>query len=412
MLIYLLVAYFQKKMEKIMTLITILCFYTFLMIYISYHQINFIKKEKVKQAVILDKNDYENAANIAIENEKYKIFSNIYNLIINIAWLSFGFLYLKEIFIKENSTLENTLFLLSFLFILSILNLPLSYYESFVKDKKHGFSNMTLALFIKDSIKSLILMLIFGFLIIYSLVFCFEFFGAYWWVVAFVLSFAIILIINLIYPTFIAPIFNKMTKLEDENLLEKITNLMQKCGFSANGVYVIDASKRDKRLNAYFGGLFKSKRVVLFDTLLNALKEKELIAVLGHELGHFVHKDLLKMLFSSALMLFALFFIFAHLPSFFYIESHLDGVNAGVFALLLIFGNIFTFIISPLLNKMSQKNEFNADLHGAKLSSKEDMKNALIALAKENKAFVKTSKIYTFFHLSHPCIYDRIKALQ
>ncbi|EAC1839248.1 M48 family peptidase [Campylobacter lari] len=395
-----------------MTLITILCFYTFLMIYISYHQINFIKKEKVKQAVILDKNDYENAANIAIENEKYKIFSNIYNLIINIAWLSFGFLYLKEIFIKENSTLENTLFLLSFLFILSILNLPLSYYESFVKDKKHGFSNMTLALFIKDSIKSLILMLIFGFLIIYSLVFCFEFFGAYWWVVAFVLSFAIILIINLIYPTFIAPIFNKMTKLEDENLLEKITNLMQKCGFSANGVYVIDASKRDKRLNAYFGGLFKSKRVVLFDTLLNALKEKELIAVLGHELGHFVHKDLLKMLFSSALMLFALFFIFAHLPSFFYIESYLDGVNAGVFALLLIFGNIFTFIISPLLNKMSQKNEFNADLHGAKLSSKEDMKNALIALAKENKAFVKTSKIYTFFHLSHPCIYDRIKALQ
>ncbi|EAH9416419.1 M48 family metallopeptidase [Campylobacter lari] len=395
-----------------MTLITILCIYTAFLVFISYMQISFLKKEREKQAIILNEYDYKNAANIAIENEKYKIFSNLYNLIINISWISFGFLYLKENFIKENSTLENTLFLLAFLLIISILNLPLSYYESFVKDKKHGFSNMTLALFVKDSIKSLVLMLIFGFLIIYVLVFCFEFFSTYWWIVAFALSFIIILIINLIYPTLIAPMFNKMKKLEDENLLEKITDLMQKCGFSANGVYVIDASKRDKRLNAYFGGLFKSKRVVLFDTLLNALKEKELIAVLGHELGHFVHKDLLKMLFSSALMLFALFFIFAHLPSFFYIESHLDGVNAGVFALLLIFGNIFTFIISPLLNKMSQKNEFNADLHGAKLSSKEDMKNALIALAKENKAFVKTSKIYTFFHLSHPCIYDRIKALQ
>ncbi|EMS7183922.1 M48 family metallopeptidase [Campylobacter lari] len=395
-----------------MILITILCIYTAFLVFISYMQISFLKKEREKQAIILNEHDYKNAANIAIENEKYKIFSNLYNLIINISWISFGFLYLKENFIKENSTLENTLFLLAFLLIISILNLPLSYYESFVKDKKHGFSNMTLALFVKDSIKSLVLMLIFGFLIIYVLVFCFEFFSTYWWIVAFALSFIIILIINLIYPTLIAPMFNKMKKLEDENLLEKITNLMQKCGFSANGVYVIDASKRDKRLNAYFGGLFKSKRVVLFDTLLNALKEKELIAVLGHELGHFVHKDLLKMLFSSALMLFALFFIFAHLPSFFYIESHLDGVNAGVFALLLIFGNIFTFIISPLLNKMSQKNEFNADLHGAKLSSKEDMKNALIALAKENKAFVKTSKIYTFFHLSHPCIYDRIKALQ
>ncbi|MCV3551668.1 M48 family metallopeptidase [Campylobacter sp. CNRCH_2013_0855] len=395
-----------------MTLITILCIYTTFLVFISYMQISFLKKEKEKQAIILSEHDYKNAANIAIENEKYKIFSNLYNLIINISWISFGFLYLKEFFIKENSTLENTLFLLAFLLIISILNLPLSYYESFVKDKKHGFSNMTLALFVKDSIKSLALMLVFGFLIIYALVFCFEFFNTYWWIVAFALSFIIILIINLIYPTLIAPMFNKMKKLEDENLLEKITNLMQKCGFSANGVYIIDASKRDKRLNAYFGGLFKSKRVVLFDTLLNALKEKELIAVLGHELGHFVHKDLLKMLFSSALMLFALFFIFAHLPSFFYIESHLDGVNAGVFALLLIFGNIFTFIISPLFNKMSQKNEFNADLHGAKLSSKEDMKNALIALAKENKAFVKTSKIYTFFHLSHPCIYDRIKALQ
>ncbi|AJC90464.1 peptidase, M48 family [Campylobacter subantarcticus LMG 24377] len=395
-----------------MILIMILCIYTAFLIFISYMQIAFLKKEREKQAIILNEHDYKNAADIAIENEKYKIFSNLYNLMINISWITFGFLYLKEFFIKENSTLENTLFLLAFLLIISILNLPLSYYESFIKDKKHGFSNMTLTLFIKDSIKSLVLMLIFGFLIIYTLVFCFEFFSIYWWVVAFALSFIIILIINLIYPTLIAPIFNKMKKLEDENLLEKITNLMQKCGFSTNGIYVIDASKRDKRLNAYFGGLFKSKRVVLFDTLLNALKEKELIAVLGHELGHFVHKDLLKILFASALMLFALFFIFAHLPSFFYTESHLDGVSAGVFALLLIFGNIFTFIISPVLNKMSQKNEFNADLHGAKLSSKEDMKDALIALAKENKAFIKTSKIYTFFHLSHPCIYDRIKALQ
>ncbi|MBF7046968.1 M48 family metallopeptidase [Campylobacter volucris] len=395
-----------------MTLIAILCIYTIFILYISYEQIKFLKKEKEQKAVILDENEYKNAADIAIENEKYKIFSNVYNLIINIAWLSFGFLYLKEFWINENSTLENTLFLLSFLFILSVLNLPLGYYESFVKDKKHGFSNMTLALFIKDSLKSLALMLIFGFLIIYALVFCFEYFGAYWWIIAFALSFSIIIVINLIYPTLIAPIFNKMTKLEDENLLEKITNLMQKCGFSANGVYIIDASKRDKRLNAYFGGLFKNKRVVLFDTLLKALKENELLAVLGHELGHFVHKDLIKMLIASALMLFALFFIFAHLPSLFYEQSHLDGVNAGVFALLLIFGNIFTFFISPLINKMSQKNEFNADLHGAKLSSKEDMKNALIALARENKAFVKTSKIYAFFHLSHPSIDDRIKALQ
>ncbi len=394
-----------------MTLIAILCLYTALLSWISYAQIRFLEREKDKQAQILSEKDYQNAADIAIENEKFKLFSNFYMLIVNIAWIGFGFLYLKELLISENSRLENTLFLLAFLIITSILNLPLSIYESFVKDKAHGFSNMTLKLFIKDTIKSLILTLIFGFLILYALLFCYDFFGTFWWLAAFIFAFCVIVIINVIYPTRIAPIFNKMEKLEDENLLSKINDLMKQCGFNANGVYVIDASKRDKRLNAYFGGLFKSKRVVLFDTLLKALSERELLAVLGHELGHFVHKDIIKALINGAITMFLLFFIFAHLPDFVYQESHLEGVNGGVFALLFIFANIFSFIISPLINALSRKNEFAADQHGAKVTSKEDMKNALLALARENKAFIKTSKIYTFFYLSHPSISDRIKAL-
>ncbi|EAL0234700.1 M48 family metallopeptidase [Campylobacter coli] len=394
-----------------MTLIAILCLYTALLSWISYAQIRFLEREKDKQAQILSEKDYQNAADIAIENEKFKLFSNFYMLIVNIAWIGFGFLYLKELLISENSRLENTLFLLAFLIITSILNLPLSIYESFVKDKAHGFSNMTLKLFIKDTIKSLILTLIFGFLILYALLFCYDFFGTFWWLAAFIFAFCVIVIINVIYPTLIAPIFNKMEKLEDENLLSKINDLMKQCGFNANGVYVIDASKRDKRLNAYFGGLFKSKRVVLFDTLLKALSERELLAVLGHELGHFVHKDIIKALINEAITMFLLFFIFAHLPDFVYQESHLEGVNGGVFALLFIFANIFSFIISPLINALSRKNEFAADQHGAKVTSKEDMKNALLALARENKAFIKTSKIYTFFYLSHPSISDRIKAL-
>ncbi|EAL7386888.1 M48 family metallopeptidase [Campylobacter jejuni] len=394
-----------------MTLIAILCLYTALLSWISYAQIRFLEREKDKQAQILSEKDYQNAADIAIENEKFKLFSNFYNLIINIAWIGFGFLYLKELLILNNTRFENTLFLLSFLIITSILNLPLSIYESFIKDKAHGFSNMTVKLFIKDTMKSLILTLIFGFLILYALLFCYDFFGTFWWIAAFIFAFCIIVIINLIYPTLIAPIFNKMKKLDDENLLKKISSLMKQCGFSANGVYVIDASKRDKRLNAYFGGLFKSKRVVLFDTLSKALNERELLAVLGHELGHFVHKDIIKALFNGAITMFLLFFVFANLPEFVYLESHLEGVNGGVFALLFILANIFNFLISPMLNALSRKNEFAADQHGAKVTSKEDMKNALIALARENKAFIKTSKIYAFFYLSHPSISDRIKAL-
>ncbi|MBS4235265.1 M48 family metallopeptidase [Campylobacter vulpis] len=394
-----------------MLLIAILCLYTAFFALISYVQIRFLEQEREKKAEILNEEEYKRAADIAIENEKFELFSNFYHLIINIAWLGFGFAYLKALLISENSRLENTLFLLAFLVIGALLNLPLSIYSDFVKNKAQGFSNMSVSLFIKDSLKSLALLLIFGFAIIYILLLCYEFLGVLWWLGAFAFSFCVILVINLIYPTLIAPLFNKMQKLDDENLLNKIENLMKQCGFNANGVYVIDASKRDKRLNAYFGGLFKSKRVVLFDTLLKALSEKELLAVLGHELGHFVHKDILKALVSGALMLFALFFLFANLPEFFYTQSGLEGVNAGVFALLLIFGSIFTSLISPLFNFLSRKNEFAADQHGAKLSSKEDMKNALIALARENKAFIKTSRIYTIFHLSHPSISDRLKAL-
>lgn len=394
-----------------MSLIVILGLYTFALLFISFCELSFLKKEKNTQAVILSEKDYKEAIEISIENRKFSIFSNLYSFFINIAWISFGFAFLKQYFIKDNSILENTLFLLAFFVIGAFLSLPLSIYSSFFKDKKQGFSNITVKTFVLDFIKQLVLLLIIGFALLYVLLYCYEFLGEYWWFYAFLIAFFVALLANVIYPIIIVPMFNKMQKIEDESLLAEISALMQKCGFSSNGIYSIDASKRDKRLNAYFGGLFKSKRVVLFDTLLKALNTKELLAVLGHELGHFVHKDILKLLALSALIYFSIFFIFAHLPLAFYEQSSLLDVNAGVFALIFILGELVVFILSPFLNALSRFNEFKADMHGAKLTSKDDMKNALICLAKENKAFVKNSKIYTFFHLSHPSISDRIKAL-
>lgn len=395
-----------------MTLVLILCVYTLIFAGISLIQINFLKKQREQKAVILDEKAYKEAANIAIANEKFSIFSHLYLFILYAIWLIVGFAWLKDLLIKSNSTLENTLFLLAFLVINFILTMPLSLYESFVKDKKHGFSNMNAKLFIKDTLRNLALLIVFGFVLVYALVKCLEFLGQLWWVGAFVVAFVAVLIANVIYPVLIAPMYNKMKKLDDEALLKQISTLMNKCGFSSKGVFVMDASKRDKRLNAYFGGLFKSKRVVLFDTLLKALNTKELLAVLAHELGHFVHKDILKALLNSALMLFVLFFVFSHLPEFFYTQSHLDGVNAGVFVLILLFGQVFSLIFSPFVNFLSRKNEFNADKHAAKITSKEDISSALLVLAKENKAFVKTSKLYEFFHLSHPSIDERLQVLK
>lgn len=394
-----------------MILAAILALYTLVFVCISAIQIAFLQRHKEQEAVILDELKYKEAATIGIENEKFKLFSQCYNFAIGLFWIFAGFLLLKELFIASNSLFENSLFLLAFLLVNNLLNLPLHWYESFVKNKKQGFSTMNLSLFIKDNLKSLALLCVFGFLFFYALLFCYEFLGQFWWLYAFVLAFFVLLCINLFYPTLIAPLFNKMTPLDDENLRSKISVLMQKCGFSSKGVFVMDASKRDTRLNAYFGGLFKNKRVVLFDTLLKALSQKELLAVLGHELGHFVHKDLIKALFGTALVLFIVFFVFAHLPEFFYTQSALDGVKAGVFALFFIFGEILLALFAPFLNFLSRKNEFNADKYGALMTSKEDMKKALLVLAKENKAFVKTARIYEFFHHSHPSIYARIKAL-
>lgn len=394
-----------------MTLIAILCVYTLVFVGISLAQIAFLKAQREQKAVILDEKAYKEAADIGIENEKFSIYSRVYMLVLYGFWLAFGFAWLKDFIISTNSTLENTLFLLIFLLINAVATLPLSIYEDFVKDKKHGFSNMNAALFIKDTLRNLALLVVFGFALVFVLVKCLEFLGSAWWLGAFGVAFVAVLIAVFIYPTLIAPMYNKMQKLDDEALLAQISALMNKCGFSSKGVFVMDASKRDKRLNAYFGGLFKSKRVVLFDTLLKALDTKQLLAVLGHELGHFVHKDLFKSLFSSAAMLFVLFFVFAHLPEFFYTQSHLDGVNAGVFVLLLIFGEVLSLIFSPFVNAISRKNEFGADKHGAQMTCKDDMRSALCVLAKENKAFVKASKLYELFHLSHPSIDERLKAL-
>ena len=211
-----------------MTLVLILCVYTLIYVGISAVQIAFLKKERAKKAVILDEEAYKEAASVGIENEKFKLYSQIYSFILYSLWLIFGFVWLKELIIQNNSIFENTVFLLAFLIINMLLSLPLSIYESFVKDKKHGFSTISAGLFIKDTLKSLILLIIFGFLLVYALLFCYEFLGKLWWLAAFGVAFVAILIANVIYPTLIAPMFNKMQKLDDKALQSEISGAMEK----------------------------------------------------------------------------------------------------------------------------------------------------------------------------------------
>ena len=375
-------------------------------------QINFIRSEAKKPAVVLEQGEYESAAAAAITNQKFEIASLFYHAVIFVMWACWGLGELYESAYKTGELRDHIIFVMSFMIISSLLELPLNIYETFVKDKRLGFSNVTPKIFVLDLAKTLALTLVFGTLFVWLVLLCIGFLGDFWWFWAFLLSFAVALVINLIYPTLIAPIFNKMQPLEDGELKSRIEGLLTQCGFKSSGVFTIDASKRDNRLNASFGGLGATKRVVLFDTLVKKLSLAEIIAVLGHELGHFKHKDILKMIALSAVMLFAMFFIFGNIPDAAYGALGLSPAGGGVIVFLLLFSPIFGFLFSPISSYFSRANEFGADKFSGEVSNKADMISALKKLGSENKAFPKTYPLYAFFYHSHPSLFERINELE
>ena len=206
--------------------------------------------------------------------------------------------------------------------------------------------------------------------------------------------------------------FNKFTPLEDEELKKDIEDMMRKVGFSSSGIYVMDASKRDTRLNAYFAGFGKSKRVVLFDTLLKKLNKDEILAVLGHELGHFKHKDIFKNIAIVGVMLFVLFLIFGNLPAKLFKSLMIPRSGVNIIILALLFSEVIFFILQPVISLISRYNEFAADKTASELVSKKDLSNALKKLVNENKHFPKVSKLYSFIYYSHPPILERLVKLE
>lgn len=392
--------------------IIFISFYTLPICIIAMLQIAHIKAQN--KVVILNESDFEIAKNYALTMQIYSIIEAIFTGIIFIFWANLGLNLLLDLVGVANlkdSALFGAIFVVAFLAINSIFSLPLDAYKSLVIDKAFGFSKMSAPLFALDSLKSLIMTLIFGFAIAFALVWLIENI-ALWWIWGFVLMLFIALGANIIYPLIIAPIFNKFTPLNDESLKSRIEAIMQRVGFKANGIFVMDASRRDGRLNAYFGGFGKAKRVVLFDTLLSKVSQDELLAILGHELGHFKHKDLLKNIAIMSVVLFALFFIAGNLPQWLF-ESFECGKNGAlVLCVLILIANLISFYFMPIINFFSRKAEYKADEFGANLTNKAHLRNALMKLVSENKAFPYSHKAFIFFYMSHPPLIERLKALE
>ncbi len=394
----------------ILTIGIVYFIYILAKVYISVMEIGYVAREKTNTPVILLPSNYVKAANYKIASERMSILSDLIDYAMFLFWIGFGLKWLDTQINIDDMALKSVVYILSFLFINYLISLPFSIYKTFYLDKKYGFSNMTLKLFIIDNLKAIVLTAIFGGALIWLIAKIIINFDN-WWLYGFITVFIVILFINAIYPTLIAPIFNKFTLLKDEKLKNAIEDLMQKAGLKANGVYTIDASKRDNRLNAYFGGLGKSKRVVLFDTLIKKLNQNELLAVLGHELGHFKHKDIIKNIIMMGFLMFIMFFIFGNLPQELFNAIGVMKAPYSIMAIFLIFSPIISFIFMPLFGLVSRANEYAADKYGAECEDEVALANALEKLANENKSFPKSHPIYIFFYYTHPPLVERLKRL-
>ncbi|QFR43509.1 M48 family metallopeptidase [Sulfurimonas xiamenensis] len=397
----------------LMTIIAIYTIFALVSIYTSVMQIGYINQAKRGEAVLLLESDFIKAGNYSVAKEKMSIVSMFIDYIIFIFWIGFGVKLLEQNINFENEALLNIVIVMGFLVINSIISLPFGYYEKFVLDEKFGFNKSSLTQWIKDTLISFAATLIFGSLVVWGI---YEIISSFtlWWLWSFLFIFAVVILINMLYPTFRAMFFDKLTPLQDEALDDEIKRLMQKTGFVSSGVFVSDASKRDARLNAYFGGFGKAKRVVLFDTLIEKLTTKELLAVLGHELGHFAHGDIYKNIALVGGMLFGMFALFGNLPPSLYAELGINQAPYSVMILLLLFMPILGFLMMPIMGIVSRHNEYEADKTGSELGGSGgalELANALKKLVNENKSFPLSHPLYIFFHYTHPPVLERLKEL-
>lgn len=391
------------------TIIIFYSIYTFMKLYISAMQIGYINEEKRKTPVLMPADKYLTAGNYAVANGKLSLVTDFVDYLVFIWWVFAGFAWLSSMVQVEGDIMQAVVFLFGFVIVNYLIGLPFELYQKFKIDEAFGFNKMTAKMYMTDMIKTSLLFFILGGAVFALLSWIIQSYAT-WWIWGFAAMFTVAVMANLLAPTFMA-LFNKFSPLDEGELKEKITSMMNEAGLKSDGIFVMDASKRDSRLNAFFGGLGKSKRVVLFDTLLEKLNTKELLAVLGHELGHFSHGDIWKNIGLMGVLLFIAFYLFGHLPDALFTQM---GVvpEAGVqIAMLMLLLPLVSFVFTPFMSYVSRHNEYAADEYGSQMGGKENLVSALMKLVTENKAFPKSHPLVIFFYYTHPPVLERLKEL-
>lgn len=299
-----------------------------------------------------------------------------------------------------------------------LLDLPFDLYSTFRIEQRFGFNRMTWKLYLADALKNLLVGVLIGLPIAALILWIMGATGPLWWLWAWGAWMGFNLLILVLYPTVIAPLFNKFEPLADESLKSRVQALMARCGFTAKGLFVMDGSKRSAHANAYFTGFGAAKRVVFFDTLLNKLSPGEVEAVLAHELGHFKHRHVIKRIVAMFALSLAGFALLGWLSGQAWFYQGL-GVQPGIGApndalallLFLLVVPVFGFFVSPLLAQLSRRHEFQADAYACAQASGVDLSSALLKLHEDNAATLTPDPVYVKFYYSHPPASERLAAM-
>lgn len=296
----------------------------------------------------------------------------------------------------------------------NLIDLPFALYRQFVIEQKFGFNRMTLKLFVTDELKQTALGLAIGTPVLLAVLWLMAKMGSLWWLYVWLFWCGFNLLVLFLYPTWIAPLFNKFTPLDDAPLKARIEALLERCGFASSGLFVMDGSKRSNHGNAYFTGFGKTKRIVFFDTLLGRLLPTEVEAVLAHELGHFKHRHVLKriaLLFSMSLIFLAALGQLIDAP-WFYQGLGVQAQNTAMALLLFFFVvPVFTFLLTPLMSLLSRRHEFEADRYAGEHASADALIKALVKLYEENASTLTPDPLHSLFYDSHPPAALRISRL-
>jgi STE24 endopeptidase len=371
--------------------------------------------DKVSQA------NHEKAADYTLAKSRLGFWEDVLGCVILLGWTLLGGLALLNASVLEwmgASFWQQIVLLLVFTFIGSLIDLPLSIYATFGLEAKFGFNKTTWQTWLVDAAKGLVLGAVIGLPLIALVLYLMQAAGPSWWLWAWAALTAFSLFMMWIAPTVIMPLFNKFTPLEDEALKARVSALMQRCGFSASGFFVMDGSKRSAHSNAFFVGFGSTKRVVFYDTLLAQINHDEMEAVLAHELGHAHHKHIIKRMVMQFVVSFVGFALLGWLATqtWFYtglgVNPSMTGSNDALALLLFMLAvPVFMFFVTPIFSMASRKDEFQADAYAALHSNGAALASALLTLYEDNASTLTPDPLYMSFYASHPPATERLARL-